>query len=289
MTLPGGMGQQSGEMVLDLSRLERALPELTEGYSSAQPFPHVVLDDFLTPDAARRASAEFPPQDPQHWINYVHVNEKKFANPDPGSWGPMLQSVAEELNSDRFVRFLCRLTGIDDLITDASMEGGGLHQSLAGGFLNVHADFTVHPLHPNWRRRVNLLLYFNEDWPPEYGGGLELWSKDMKRCEKSVEPLANRVLIFSTDPDSFHGHPEPLRCPPGTARRSMALYYFTIEDNPLVRSTEYRARPGEGARSVLIYLDKQALRLYDRTKRRLGLSDQRISQLIKRIRPRRRK
>jgi hypothetical protein len=283
------MGQRSGKMVLDLANLERALPELRERYRSARPFPHIVLDDFLIPDAARRSREEFPPQDPQHWINYVHVNEKKFANPDPTSWGPMLQSVAEDLNSARFVRFLSELTGIEDLITDASMEGGGLHQSLAGGFLNVHADFTVHPLHPNWRRRVNLLLYFNDDWPPEYGGGLELWSKDMKRCEKTVEPLGNRVLIFSTDPDSFHGHPEPLRCPPGTARRSMALYYFTVEDNPLVRSTEYRARPGEGARSVLIYLDKQALRLYDRAKRRLGLSDQRVSQLIKRFRPHRRK
>src|ERR1700687_3603046 len=216
-------------MILDLTTLERALPDLRERYSSARPFPHVVLDNFLLPNVVRRAAEEFPPQDPKHWINYVHVNEKKFANPDLRSWGTTLQSVAEELNSPRFVRFLGELTGIDGLIVDEAMEGGGLHQSLAGGVLNVHADSPVHPLHPTWRRRVNLLLYLNEHWPAEYGGGLELWSTDMKRCEKTIEPIGNRVVIFNTDADSFHGHPEPLRCPPGIARRSMALYYFTVE------------------------------------------------------------
>ena len=87
------------------------------------------------------------------------------------------------------------------------MEGGGLHQSVHGGFLNIHADFTVHPLHANWRRRVNLLLYFNEDWDPEYGGQLELWSTDIKTRVQVVAPVQNRCVIFTTDPDSFHGHP----------------------------------------------------------------------------------
>jgi hypothetical protein len=61
----------------------------------------------------------------------------------------------------------------------------------------------------------------------------------------------------------------------------MAFYYFTDEDRPVVRSTEYRSRPGEGPRSVLIYLDKQVLRTYDRIKRRLGLSDRDISRILK--------
>ena len=185
---------------------------------------------------------------------------------------------------------------------DESFEGGGLHQSVEGGFLNVHADFTVHPHHRDWRRRVNLLLYFNDDWPEEYGGDLscgaatrvgasfvctaefggdlELWSRDMSRCEVRVPPTINRAVVFTTDPDSFHGHPDPLRCPPGVARRSMALYYFTQETNPYVRSTEYRARPGDGWRRVPIYLDKMVLRSYHGVKRRLGLSDAAASRFL---------
>ena len=123
------------------------------------------------------------------------------------------------------------MTGIPDLHADDVMDGGGLHRSLPGGFLNVHADFSAHHSKPGWRRRVNLLLYLNPEWQPEWGGELELWSKDMQRCVTRVEPKANRILLFTTDADSFHGHPEPLRFPPGQARRSLALYYFTIEDH----------------------------------------------------------
>jgi hypothetical protein len=266
---------------LDIDALEGRLPELHDDYVSASPYPHVVIDDFLTPEAAARLIGDFPPLEPHQWNSYLHANEKKFSNTQPETWPGSLQSVLDELQSDRFVKFLGGLTGIDNMFSDASLEGGGLHQSLAGGFLNVHADFTVHPRHRDWQRRVNLLLYLNKEWPEEFGGKLELWSKDMKSCERTVAPVGNRVLIFNTDADSFHGHPDALSCPPEVARQSLALYYFTHEDNPVVRSTEYRARPGEGAKSVMIYLDKQALRVFDRAKRRFGISDHTVSGVLR--------
>ena len=278
-----GAGEQSARAALDLASLEATLPELHERYVSARPFPHIVIDGFLIPEIAQRATEEFPPVDPARWINWVHVNERKFGNRDVQTWGPALQVVTKELSSPRFVRFLRGLTGIGGLFVDESMEGGGLHQSLTGGFLNIHADFTVHPQNRHWRRRVNLLLYLNDEWPAEYGGALEFWSSDMKQRDQMIAPRGNRVVIFNTDADSFHGHPDPLRCPPGVSRRSLALYYFSIEDHPLVRSTEYRARPGDGPRAVLIYLDKLVLRAYDGVKRRLGLSDQAASQLLRRV------
>lgn len=278
---------------LDLERLEAALPDLRARYAAAEPFPHIMLEDFLDPAVAQRAADEFPPVDPERWINYTHVNERKYGNTEPDTWGPTLQALAAELTSPGFVAFLEQLTGIEGLLVDEDFEGGGLHQSLAGGFLNVHADFTVHPHHRHWRRRVNLLVYLNREWDPEWGGDLELWTTDMQRCVERIAPIGNRAVIFNTDADSFHGHPEPLRCPPEVARQSMALYYFTAEDAPMVRSTEYRARPGEGPRrSVMIYLDKQVLRTYDRVKRRLNLSDDFASRVLgrlRRLRPRRKR
>ena len=270
--------------VLDLDALEAALPDLRVRYAAARPFPHIVLDDFLVPSFAGRAVDDFPALDPEAWINYLHVNERKYGNPDPATWNATFRTLADVLMSPRFVAFLGQLTGIDELIVDPSFEGGGLHESTTGGFLNIHADFTVHPQHRTWRRRVNLLLFFNPDWPPGYGGDLELWSTDMRRCERRIAPLANRVVIFNTDAHAFHGHPEPLACPPGEARRSLALYYFTEEVAPTVRSTEYRARPGDGSRAaVLIYLDKEALRAYDWLKRRFDLDDHLVSRLLRRL------
>jgi hypothetical protein len=273
------VGRPSSGTPLDFDALWRALPELRRRYREATPFPHVVLDDFLDCSAAARAAREFPTIEKFGWINYLHINERKYANNALGTWGAALQSVEAALTSLEFAQFLAQLTDRPGLFADPSMRGGGLHQSVTGGFLNIHSDFTVHPEHHSWRRRVNLLLYLNETWPPEYGGDLEFWDVDVRRCEHRIAPIGNRVVIFDTD-QAFHGHPEPLRCPPGVARQSLALYYFTEEVDPVARSTEYRARPGDGPRTALIYLDRQALRVYDRVKRRFGLSDRSASSVL---------
>lgn len=256
------------------------MDQLREQYRTAHPYPHIVIDDFLEPETATAAMAEFPPLDPERWNNYVHVNERKFSNTDPETWPPTLRRILEELNSPAFVRFVGQLLGEDKLMADPSLEGGGLHQSPRGGFLNIHADFTVHPHHRNWERRANLILYLNDDWKPEYGGDLELWSTDMKECVEKVSPVGNRAVIFSTSADSFHGHPDPVLCPEDQARQSLALYYFSVESDPLVRSTEYRSRPGDGAHALLIFADKHLLRGYDWAKRHLGFSDQLASRVL---------
>jgi hypothetical protein len=276
--------------LLDLDSLEADLPALAEQYAAATPYPHLVLDDFLRPDAFVRAHKEFDEIDPELWTNYLHVNERKHSNTEVEAWGPTLQAVAGALTSPRFVSFLSELSGFPGLLPDPTMDGGGLHRSTAGGYLNVHADFTAHHVQPLWRRRVNILLYLNSAWDTEWGGELELWSTDMARCEQRVAPLGNRLLVFTTADDSFHGHPEPLRCPPEVARQSMALYYFTQEAEPHVKATNYRPRPGDGIKGAAIYLDKQLLRAYDGVKRRFHLSDDTASRLmgaVNRVRRRR--
>jgi hypothetical protein len=260
--------------LIDLESLVADLPALREAYAAGDPFPHVVLDNVLVQEAFQAAVAEFPATDDPFWKGYLHVNETKYANTRPDTWGPALKGVAEEFASEEFVTFLTTLTGIDNLLPDWSMDGGGLHQTLRGGHLNVHADFTTHHTHENWQRRINILLYLNEDWSDEWGGQLELWDKDMIAPRQRVEPAPNRMLVFTTSFDSFHGHPEPLGCPPDVARRSMALYYFTVESSPVRQATNYRARPGDGFKRVAIWADRNALDLYDRLKRKTRLSDE---------------
>jgi hypothetical protein len=114
----------------------------------------------------------------------------------------------------------------------------------------------------------------------------------MTRCHDRVTPKGNRMLVFTTSVDSYHGHPDGLTCPPGEARRSMALYYFTEESAPVRRSTHYRARPEESAgRRAVIAADRVVLDLYDRAKRRLGLTDEgahRLLGVVDRLRRKRR-
>lgn len=284
----GGTQGSSIDDVLDFDELERVAEELAARYAAATPFPHIVIDNFLPESLFRAAAAEFPPVDERSWINYVHVNSRKHGNTKADTWPPTLQLVARALTSDRYVKFLDRLTDHDGLIADWSMDGGGLHQSHAGGYLNIHADFTSHHTQRDWRRRVNLLLYFNPHWDETWGGELQFWLPDMSGCAKRTMPVGNRAVIFTTTERSFHGHPDPMSCPPEVARCSMALYYFTAEERPVARSTTYRARPGDGVRTAAIRLDNQAVRAYDVLKRRFGLPDDVVSQVLRRLRPPRR-
>jgi Rps23 Pro-64 3,4-dihydroxylase Tpa1-like proline 4-hydroxylase len=269
------------ERALSYSEWLPKLDKLVEAYRSNTPFPHIVLDNFLNPEILKRAVEVFPDLKSGEWINYVHVNERKYGKTELESFPAVIRAMIQELNSDRFIQFLTQLTGIPGLFADSSLEGGGLHQSEQGGYLNIHADFLSHPHHPSWQRRVNVLIYLNPNWQESYGGHLELWDKRMRRCVHRVLPIFNRCVIFNTDADSFHGHPEPLTCPVGVTRKSIALYYFTPGDRPqAVRSTEYRARPGDGLKGLLIYGDKMLLRAYDRAKRWFGWNDKFISKLL---------
>jgi hypothetical protein len=260
--------------LVDLAGLRGDLDVAAKEYAAAEPFPHIVVDDVLRPEAFRAAVAAFPGIHDEFWKGYLHVNETKYCNVDPDTWDSALSDVAREFTSPEFVAYLEELTGIPGLIPDWSMDGGGLHQTLRGGHLNIHADFTTHHVHEDWARRVNILLYLNEEWHDDWGGKLELWDKDMQECRDRVTPQGNRMLVFTTSFDSFHGHPDGLTCPEDQARRSMALYYFTREDAPVRRATHYRARPDESrSRRTLIAADRVVLDVYDRVKRRLGLSD----------------
>lgn len=153
--------------------------------------------------------------------------------------------------------------------------------------MNVHADFTVHPVQRNLRRRVNLLIYFNDDWLDEYHGHLELWSRDMRTCIQRFSPIINRCVIFNTEEDSFHGVPEPLKCPPDRTRNSMALYYYTVDDEARLRPTNYRARPSDGSRKLFIWIDKILIGFYTRIKRRLNLPDEFVGRAVSKFRRRR--
>ena len=270
--------------ILDLPKWAAVFSAEARRYQQASPYPFACFDGFLEDWAARRALEDFPAVKDEGWIHYLHVNEKKHGLNKVDLIPSFLQEVIHELNSPAFVEALSRLTGIDGLMPDPKLEGGGLHQTQRGGFLNIHADFTVHPHQRQWRRRVNVLVYLNEGWEPAYGGELELWTRDMKRCEQRILPLFNRCVIFNTDEDSFHGQPEPLNCPEGATRKSIALYYFTAETTtPRKRATNYRARPGDGVGAVWIFLDKQLIALYNTLKGWLGINDDFVSRVLRRF------
>jgi hypothetical protein len=259
------------------------LPSLRRQFRENRPYPHVLLKEFLDPYVAAEMASEFPGLATDAWTRYKHPNENKVGLAKRSLFPTQLGEVVDELNSEAFVHWLSQLTGIPNLLSDDMLEGGGLHQSGPGGFLNVHTDFSNHHYHKHWRRQVNLILYLNPTWQEQWGGALELWDREMRRCVVKVPPLLNEVLIFRTDEISYHGFPDPLQCPEGESRKSLALYYYTAESGAEVktRSTNYRPRPEDGPlKSAMIWLDKEAVDLYSRAKARFGFSDELASKIL---------
>lgn len=208
-------------------QLNVAPETLARAYAAASPFPHAVIDRLFEDDLVEMLLERFPRPDQMQWVRFENPTERKLGfHHAISSVGPDIADFLVWMNSHTMLDFLERLTGIDGLIPDPYYGGGGLHQIERGGFLKVHADFNWHPK-LRLDRRLNVLIYLNRDWLPEYGGALELWTSDMQRCEQSIAPLFNRTVVFSTTDTSFHGHPEPLSCPEGMTRKSISLYYYT--------------------------------------------------------------
>lgn len=204
-----------------LALAERLGPQ----FVNADPFPHVVVDDLLPPETVREVIDAFPLPGPE-WRHFDDPNQLKFALRDEEAMPAPIRSVVQQFNAQVFVEFLEALTGIKGLIPDPHLLGGGLHQIPRGGTLNIHADFNQNRK-LSADRRLNVLLYLNEDWHEEYGGYLELWDREMTRAVVRVAPVANRMVVFETSSTSFHGHPDVLAVPEGRFRRSLAWYYYT--------------------------------------------------------------
>jgi Rps23 Pro-64 3,4-dihydroxylase Tpa1-like proline 4-hydroxylase len=197
-------------------------------YAESKPFPHIVIDEFFDRNEMGLVLSELDQVDrSKRYAKFLDrkTDHNKFAF-YPDVVGPHTARLALWLNSGPFLSYLEKLTGVPNLIADPSYFGGGVHWIENGGYLEVHADFN-HLKKYNLERRINLLLYLNKDWKDAYQGRLELWDRETMEKKKEVAPVFNRAVIFSTNKEALHGHPTPLNTPPGIARRSLALYYYT--------------------------------------------------------------
>lgn len=252
----------STDAILHLdAKMARAFGEELSGtYCFAEPFPHIVIDNFLPLPFIEEIYNLFPTEklaDDKFYENGFSGLHKRQVLPE--SCEQKIRSIFHFFNSAPVLQFLEGITTIDSLIGDPYFNGGGFHEIFRGGKLGVHADFRINEqLHLN--RRINMLIYLNKNWHPDFGGNLELWDRRMKSKVDSIAPLFNRCVIFNTDANSYHGHPDPLNTPSEITRKSIALYYYTAskkvyEDAP-AHSTMYVARPSDSK-----HMKKEAAKL----------------------------
>lgn len=245
--------------------------ELREKVRNAKPFPFFSIDNFLEANFAEEVLASFPSYAEAQKIGrqFQAVNEQgKVQVTDSKTFAPAVQKLNEGLASPAWLELLSYVMDIPNLLPDDQLVGGGIHQTGPRGHLDVHVDFNFikdRDLH----RRLNILVYFNKDWKPEWGGNVELWDKNVKVCHHSFSPIFNRCVVFATSEISYHGV-TAVKCPEGNSRKSFAAYYYTKEApagwDGQFHSTVFRARPDELAKKWLSMPLENAMRSMQRLK-----------------------
>ena len=250
------------------------LEALAEQYQSAVPFPSICIDNFFSPEFANELASCYPKYEDAKAIGreFKATNENlKVQITEPAQFPEPIQKLCEILASKPFIEQLEKLTGISGLLWDPSFAGGGMHLTNSSGLLDVHVDFNFESKLSLYRR-INILFYLNHEWDSAWGGDVELWNKDVTKCEQSFAPILNRCVIFSTSDYSFHGV-KPVTSPNGITRNSFAVYYYAKEagDNSGQvygghHTTIFKARPTEKIKKyVTMPADKISKKIHSAT------------------------
>ena len=216
--------------MINFEQIESRASELEKDFKTARPYEHVVIDNFCDPAALERLVQAMPnPADGSINLSRDYMFAKnKYEKSAIRDLSAEFAELYDDLTSERFQTFLRNVTG-EQVFVDPAFHGGGIHQGGEGSFLDMHVDFNTHPLHKDWFRNLNILVYLNKDWREEHKGQLKLRHKDDPESTRLVEPLMNRCVIMFTRDYTVHGY-DAINFPPDTYRRSIAAYAYSLID-----------------------------------------------------------
>lgn len=245
------------------------ISKLHDEYQTAKPYEHVIIPDFFTEEVATLIDSEFPlPHSHRSltidWKHYDNPIEQKYALND-FSGLPHIDHIFQCIQDYPFVNVVSRITGINDLQSDEHLHGAGLHAYPTNGKLDIHLDYSIHPI-THKERRCNLIVFLNRRWDTATGN-LQLWDKSLT-THVEIKPIWNTAVLFRTSDKSYHGIPRPIKCPLGTYRKSLAVYYVSQprESAPSRPKAEFFPHPNQPVSDKL-------QNLYDIRKQRVLTSD----------------
>ena len=189
------------------------------------PVPHTIIDDFLPADIFEAIVNDI---DNIKDDAYTVFSNKSSYRKECRNFvdAPLLQTLANGFHSSNVIKWIEQITGVEKLIPDPHLRGGGLARVPTGNTLGLHTDF-------NWNdqlmlnRKVNLILYLTPEWKSEWNGDLELWDLDKKECSVKIEPKPNRLAFWNYDPRLVHGLSKTLTMPDGVSRDNLIHFYYT--------------------------------------------------------------
>ena len=162
---------------------------------SDSPFPHVVIDDFVSPELCLAACVEWPASTWPHWLKYSGERGDKFASHDAARLTPACRLIVDLMAQQR----IAELIDVCGAFPDLSLYGAGMSMIRAGGELPLHLDSDHHPV-TGWERAASAMIYLS----PCEGGEFQLWSGGGERIEKQIAPRPGRLVLFACSDASWH-------------------------------------------------------------------------------------
>ena len=242
-------------MAFNYEAFESKVEGVRESYNEQTPYPFAFFDGFFHDSLLDDVNREIDEANFAKDIRVIDGIEVKTRSnfDDNEALPPATREVFEVINGGKFLNIISRLTGIDGLISDPYYDGGGINVIENEGTLAVHVDGTTqHRMQVS--RRINAILFLNDNWDPSWNGYHEQWeylNKDLSpfddnqrwQCVRKILPKKNRLYVFTTNDHSWHGHAGVLNIPKHIQRRSLIAYYYTSSrpDSDLVFEHPHRA------------------------------------------------
>lgn len=206
------------------------LPDVAEArarFAAADPFPHLVIDDFIRPAYVDALRAIVLADDHRFERTFDDgVQHKKTIS--TGADVPLvLQCLAAKLGSAPLLRWLEGVSGHAGLVPDPyyNTDVGYYHIVGPGGVLASHIDHSHHST-LKIPHVLNIVLYISPEWRDDIGGRLFLYDRTGREPKAEVRPAFNRAVVFASNPIAYHGVEPIVEAAP--ARHSLYFAYYLV-------------------------------------------------------------
>ena len=171
------------------------LENYVDKFKSAEPFPFIVLDNFLKEDyfyelqnfiSIENAKNKNKGKD----FNTVVENNKWISK--NSNLPEKIKVVTNALNSIDWINNLEKFSGIKEIFSTevGNTELANFHEMNSNGFLGSHVDHSSDP--KTGRPHVlNIILYLSQNWKKEWGGSTLFFDSKGKKLFK-VNYMPNR-------------------------------------------------------------------------------------------------
>jgi hypothetical protein len=214
---------------------------------------NLIFDNFLPESIVASLSHETDRVSEENWKLFQR-NQTSFQECVNLSILPEFVKLLGELHSKLFLEWLGNITGIDRLLPDPYMIGGGYLRSGQGDCLLPHVDFNWND-HIRMYRCLTLLIYITPNWKSEWGGNLKFFDDDNNKVIQEVDYTYNRAVLWKDQYPNYHGYPEKINCPKGVYRKSLILFYYTNDTSTFNKN--------DPPHRSLYWFDKEKNKPYD--------------------------